>query len=111
MKNIGTGIAFGVIGGLLTFIFGGWSVAVIGALMGVGLGLGVAGRFERKEPLKIALAVLPTALVAGGILVALSLVQNNYIQEAYRGYQRCSMANWLEIEGIETSERIEAGRP
>ena len=77
MKNIRTGIVFGFIAGLLTFLFGGWSVAVIGCLMGVGLGMGLSGRFERKDPLKIAIAVLPTALVAGAILVALSLYQNS----------------------------------
>ncbi len=82
MKNIRTGIIFGIIAGLLTFLFGGWSVAVIGCLMGVGLGMGLGGRFERKDPLKIAVAVLPTALVAGAILVALSLYQNNVVQDA-----------------------------
>jgi branched-chain amino acid transport system permease protein len=82
MKNIRTGIVFGLIAGLLTFLFGGWSVAVLGCLMGVGLGLGLGGRFERKDPLKIAVAVLPTALVAGGILVALSLYQNSVVQDA-----------------------------
>lgn len=82
MKNIRSGITFGIIGGLLTFLFGGWSVAVIGSLMGVGLGLGLSGRFERKAPLKLAVAVLPTALAAGAILVLLSLYQNNFVQDA-----------------------------
>ncbi len=82
MKNIRSGVTFGIIGGLLTFLFGGWSVAVIGSLMGVGLGMGISGKLERKNPLDIALSVLPTALVAGAILVALSLYQNNFIQHA-----------------------------
>jgi ABC-type branched-subunit amino acid transport system permease subunit len=82
MKQIRSGITFGIIAGLLTFLFGGWSVAIIGCLMGVGLGMGIGGRFERKDPLKIALAVLPTALVAGAILVALSYYQNNFVQVA-----------------------------
>lgn len=82
MKLIRSGITFGIIGGLLTFLFGGWSVAVIGCLMGVGLGMGISGRFERKDPLKIALAVLPSALVAGVLLIALSLYQNNFVQHA-----------------------------
>ena len=38
-QNVRSGITFGIIGGLLTFIFGGWSVGVIGILMGFGLGL------------------------------------------------------------------------
>jgi len=82
MKNIRTGIAFGIIGGLLTFLFGGWSVAVIGSLMGVGLGLGLSGRYERKDPLQIAVAVLPSAIAAAVILIAFSLYQNNVVQEA-----------------------------
>lgn len=82
MKNIRSGITFGIVGGLLTFLFGGWSVAIIGSLMGVGLGLGLSGKLERKNPLQIAISVLPTALVAGTILVMISLYQNNFVQEA-----------------------------
>ena len=82
MQNIRSGITFGFIGGLLTFMFGGWSVAVLGTLMGFGLGLGLGGRFERKDPLKIAVAVLPSAIVSAVILVGLSLIQNVYITEA-----------------------------
>jgi branched-chain amino acid transport system permease protein len=82
MKHIRSGITFGIIGGLLTFLFGGWSIAVIGSLMGVGLGLGLGGSFERKDPLKIAKAVLPTALVAAVLLVVLSLYQNSVVQQA-----------------------------
>lgn len=82
MKNIRSGITFGIIGGLLTFLFGGWSVAIIGSLMGIGLGMGISGKLERKNPLQIATSVLPTALAAGAILVLLSLYQNNFVQEA-----------------------------
>jgi len=82
IKNIRTGISFGIIAGLMTFLFGGWSVAVLGALMGVGLGLGLGGRFPRKDPLKIAAAALPSGLAAGVILILLSLYQNNNIMDA-----------------------------
>ena len=78
MKIMKSGITFGIIAGLLTFLFGGWSVAVIGSLMGVGLGMGLGGKLERKDPLKIAKDVLPTALTAGAILVILSLYQNSF---------------------------------
>jgi hypothetical protein len=37
--------------------------------MGLSLGLSLASRFERKDPLKIALAVLPSAAVAAIILL------------------------------------------
>lgn len=82
MKYIRSGITFGLIGGALTLLFGGWSVAVIGSLMGIGLGLALGGSFERKDPLKIAVTVLPSALVAAIILVALSFYQNSVVQEA-----------------------------
>ena len=82
MQNIKSGITFGIIGGLLTFLFGGWSVAVIGCLMGVGLGMGLGGKLERKDPFKIARDVTPTALVAGAILAVLSYYQNSYVQHA-----------------------------
>lgn len=82
IKNIRTGLSFGIIAGLMTFLFGGWSVAVLGALMGVGLGLGLGGRFPRKDPLKIAAAALPSGLVAAVVLIALSLYQNSSVMEA-----------------------------
>ena len=75
-QNIKTGIFYGIAGGLLTFLFGGWSVAIIGIVMGVGLGLIVGDRLKRKTPLQLALEILPTAVVAGVILVLLSLLQN-----------------------------------
>ena len=82
MKIMRSGITFGIIAGLLTFLFGGWSVAIIGSLMGGGLGMGLGSGLERKEPLKIAKEVFPTALVAGAILTILSLYQNGFIQDA-----------------------------
>jgi branched-chain amino acid transport system permease protein len=82
MKIMKSGITFGIIAGLLTFLFGGWSMVMIGILMGVGLGMGLGSGLERKEPLKIAKDVLPTALVAGAILVIFSIVQNSFIQHA-----------------------------
>ncbi len=82
MKLIRSGIYFGIAGGFLTFLFGGWSVTVIGCMVGVSLGLIIGGNFKSGDPLKIAVAVLPTALVAAAILVALSLYQNYYVLAA-----------------------------
>jgi ABC-type branched-subunit amino acid transport system permease subunit len=82
MKIMKSGITFGIIAGLLTFLFGGWSVAVIGSLMGVGLGMGLGNGLERKEPFKIVKDVLPTALLAGTILVLFSVYQNSFVQHA-----------------------------
>ena len=82
MKIMKSGITFGIIAGLLTFLFGGWSVAVIGSLMGVGLGMGLGSKLERKDPFKIAKDVAPTAIAAGAILTILSLYQNSFVQHA-----------------------------
>jgi branched-chain amino acid transport system permease protein len=80
--NIRTGITFGIIGGLLTFIFGGWSVGIIGVLMGTGLGLTLSNRFERTDPSKIARQAALPASVSGAVLLVLSLLQNYVIQNA-----------------------------
>jgi branched-chain amino acid transport system permease protein len=82
MKIMKSGITFGIVAGLLTFLFGGWSVAVIGCLMGVGLGMGLGSKLERKEPFTIAKDVAPTAIIAGAILIVLSLYQNSFVQHA-----------------------------
>jgi ABC-type branched-subunit amino acid transport system permease subunit len=82
MENIKSGITFGIIAGLLTFLFGGWSVAVLGLFMGAGLGLLLAGRFERTSMADVAKKALGTALTAGGVLVLFSLIQNYVIQPA-----------------------------
>lgn len=80
MQNIKSGITFGLIGGFLTFLFGGWSVVVIGLYMGIGLGLLLAGRFPRTSMADVARKALPNALAAGATLVLLSLIQNYVIQ-------------------------------
>src|SRR5258706_3299356 len=82
MKLIRSGIYFGIAGGFLTFLFGGWSVTVIGCMVGVSFGLIIGGNFKSGDPLKIAVAVLPTAVVATAIRVALSLYQNYYVLAA-----------------------------
>src|SRR5512144_2183677 len=87
-QNIKSGITFGIIGGLLSFIFGGWSVLIIGILMGVGLGLVLGGRFKRKAPVLLAREAVPVALVSSGILLAMSLLQNFVIAPAIGGVPR-----------------------
>ena len=82
MQHIRTGVLFGVIAGLLTFLFSGWSVAVMGLFAGVGLGLALESRMEHGSPSNIAKQVLPPALAAGAILLVLSLFQNFVVQPA-----------------------------
>lgn len=82
MQHIRTGVLFGVLGGLFTFLFGGWSVAVLGVLAGVGLGLALESKLEHGSPITKAKEALPVALVAGVLLVVLSLFQNFVVQPA-----------------------------
>src|SRR5215216_2288497 len=75
-QNMKTAIFYGIVGGLLTFLFGGWSVTVIGIVLGVALGLVAADRLKQKGPLQLAGEVLPAALLAATVLIVLSLIQN-----------------------------------
>ncbi len=81
-KPIRTGLTFGIIGGVLTFIFGGWSVLMIGLLMGAGLGLSLGSQFKRKPPMALAREALPAAAVSAGVLLVLSLLQNYIVAPA-----------------------------
>src|SRR5574342_796191 len=82
MKHIRSGIIFGVIGGLFTLLFGGWSVLVIGGLMGLGLGLFISRRLQRKTPYTLVLDALPAVVVSGIVLITLSLFENNVVEKA-----------------------------
>ncbi len=82
MKYLRLSIIFGIIGGIFTFLFEGWSVAVIGVLMGISLGLALSGRLERKAPQALAREVLPSALISGAVLLILSLLQNFVVAPA-----------------------------
>ena len=81
-QHIKSGLTLGVVGGLLTFLFGGWSVAVLGIFLGAGLGLSLGNQFERKPPFQLAVQALPVAAVAAAVLLALSLFQNYVVQPA-----------------------------
>ena len=93
-QNITASVIFGAAGGLMSFIFGGWSVAMLGVFMGVALGFILSSRQERKEPLKLATQALTPAVVFGIVLLALSLVQNYAIQKAI-GQQPAAQSMFL----------------
>lgn len=81
--NIKSGVTFGIVGGLLTFLFGGWSAAVLGIMMGIGLGLTLGTRFNRADGWRaLAIQALPAAATSSAILLALSLLQNYVIDPA-----------------------------
>jgi branched-chain amino acid transport system permease protein len=82
MKHIRSGIIFGIIGGLFTFLFGGWSVLVIGGFMGLGLGLSLSNSLERKAPFTLVFETLPAIVISGLVLVVFSLFENSVIEKA-----------------------------
>jgi branched-chain amino acid transport system permease protein len=77
-----SGITFGLLGGLMTFIFGGWSIAVVGSLMGLGLGLALGGQLPRKSPSELAKDAFPAAAVSAGVVLVFSLLQNFIVAPA-----------------------------
>jgi branched-chain amino acid transport system permease protein len=81
-QNLKPGFTFGILGGLLAFIFGGWSVGIIGILMGTGLGLSVSNALPKDTPYKSAIRALPVAAVSGATLLVLSLIQNYVVAPA-----------------------------
>jgi branched-chain amino acid transport system permease protein len=102
-QNLKTGLVFGFLGGLMTFIFGGWSVAVIGVLMGIGLGLALSPRLPHQAPLELARLVLPVAAVSAGMLLVSSLLQNYIVDPAigkfYSGLEIVIPANLAGVLG------------
>jgi branched-chain amino acid transport system permease protein len=102
-QNLKTGLIFGLLGGLLTFIFGGWSVAIIGVLMGIGLGLALTPRLKRKAPMLLVREVLPTAALSAAILLVASLLQNYVVNPAigkfYNGLDIVIPANLVGVLG------------
>ena len=81
-KNIISGVIFGAAGGLMTFIFAGWSVAILGVFMGTALGFILSGSLEKKAPMELVKQSLPFVGVFAVVLVVLSLFQNYVVQGA-----------------------------
>jgi branched-chain amino acid transport system permease protein len=81
-KPIRSALVLSIVGGLVTFLFGGWSVAILGVVIGVAIGLTLGSQVERRGPVETGLQVLPTAATAAGIFLALSLIQNYVIAPA-----------------------------
>ena len=77
-----SGIIFGILGGLVVFLFGDWSVMVIGVIVGVALGLSFGARVKEKDMLKAAQRELVPASAAAVILIAMSLLQNYVLAPA-----------------------------
>jgi branched-chain amino acid transport system permease protein len=74
--SLRSGVIFGILGGLVVFLFGDWSVMVIGVIVGLALGLTFGARVKEKDMLKAAQHELVPASVAAAIMVVISLFQN-----------------------------------
>jgi branched-chain amino acid transport system permease protein len=75
-NTVRSGLVLGLVGGLLTLPFGGWSPAVLGTLSGLGLGLMLGGRMEKKDPVALVREAFPAAVAFAFVFLALSLFQN-----------------------------------
>jgi len=81
--EIKSGLITGLLGGIIVFLFGGWSAAVIGVLMGVITGISNSSRVNKNErPMKLALGSLSTSWIAAVVFIAVSLFQNYVVAPA-----------------------------
>ncbi len=81
--EIKSGLITGLLGGGIVFLFGGWSSAVLGILLGVIIGLSNGSRADRKAGFAaLALRALPAAVTAAIVFVAMSLVEAFYVGPA-----------------------------
>ena len=81
-KQLRIALILGFAGGLITFLFGGWSVSVLGLEIGAALGLLTERQGKPDGFLKSSLKILPWALSAAGVFLAMSLIQNYLVQPA-----------------------------
>ena len=85
-KLIRSALILGLVGGFAVILFGGWSVATIGVLIGVAIGLSLSSHVVRKDPLHTALQALPAAGAAALLFIAISLLQNYVVNPAIGKY-------------------------
>ncbi|HVN14197.1 MAG TPA: hypothetical protein VMT73_00530, partial [Anaerolineales bacterium] len=81
-KQLRTPIILGVVGGVITFLFGGWCVVIMGLAVGLILGLTTKRPEKRVGFLPSALQIWPLAATAAGTLLAISLFQNYIVNPA-----------------------------
>ena len=81
-QQIRTSIIIALVAGFAVFLFGGWSVAVVGAIAGMGLGYFLGGKTTAKTPLEAIKEALTPALVGTGILLVLSILEDLVVANA-----------------------------
>ena len=82
IKQLRIPIILGIAGGLITFLFSGWSVSMMGILVGITLGLTTKRQGKPEGFLKSSFQMVPSALSAAVALLIVSLLQNYWIQPA-----------------------------
>lgn len=78
-KSYKISLIYAFIGGLVIFLFGGWSAIIIGAIAGIGLGYSMGGSTQAKTiSAAIRESILPAGAGAAGLIV-MSLVNDLFI--------------------------------
>lgn len=80
--QIKSGLTYGLVGGLVVIIFGGWSVMVVGAIVGVAVGLALGPRITDKDWKVAAQRAVGPAGAAAAVLLVISLFQNYVLVSA-----------------------------
>ena len=81
--KIKSGLMYGLLGGVVVFLFGGWSVTILGIVIGVFMGLSIGGRSNKEDgPIKLAVKSLSTSWIAAIVFIAISLFQNYVVAPA-----------------------------
>ncbi|HEY9152512.1 MAG TPA: branched-chain amino acid ABC transporter permease [Anaerolineales bacterium] len=82
IKQFRTPIILGFTGGLVTFLFGGWSVAMLGLIIGLTLGFTTKREGKSEGFLKTGLQILPRAISSTVAFLLVTLIQNYLVQPA-----------------------------
>ncbi|MEI7844980.1 MAG: branched-chain amino acid ABC transporter permease [Chloroflexota bacterium] len=77
-----TSITIGLVAGFVVMLFGGWAVAVIGGIAGMGLGYFLGGKITTKDPIEAAKSALIPTLLAAGVLLVVSILEDLVIATA-----------------------------
>ncbi len=80
--NIRPAINIGLVAGVVICLFGGWSVAMMGAIAGLILGLTLGPKYKTATRQEAIRALLLPALVSGLVMVVISFFQNYILAPA-----------------------------
>ena len=80
--NIKTSIIIALVAGFVTMLFGGWAVAVAGAVAGMGLGFFLGGKTTATKPWEAIKADILPIGVAAAVLLVVSLLEDLFIATA-----------------------------